>query len=609
MGNTSNNIGFMKEVDPCAAMGKMIEKPHEIEFKAPANDFDPTKELNDLVKEFKKSTTTDPALDIEIELKNKIILGGDLGIIGKEEKLLQKAKANIAKKQYGEALKDLDDLLQINKDHHEGIFLKAMCFVNLVKPLEALEILKYFANNKPHFDLQNNINSLVGKIRTQVIVQIMVLSLFNPNEELTRKLDSLIELDEGYEPYYYIQSMIFSRQKMLNEALDSVVRGLKKLPENQASRLKNMKDILERQLLEKEMSNAVKFIKQGKYKFAQASLNAVDKRFRSNRLFILIWNYTVKLDKASGFFKKKTPLEVPIDGTVSDRYLVQSEIIKNEVDAAVSLIGKRLFIQASPYLDQAELYVFRYPFLHYLRAYCVYHQYLIDFISLKFMNNIDKAVDELKSIKNDAEIAQEDFTIIEAKPLMNEINVMLQLMDGVAKQVQLMKKEVETVNVLIKAFTTIMEEGTAIRDKDHIKKIRTELQRIKKESEQELKKIKSEESKKYLNQVIQATDRNIDGLIPIERQFEEQEQDKKIIEMQSVLFNNFVSDIKNGNIKVTSRWSCESYISDINKKIEFIRSICIYTVNNEAAKKVLNQIISNWESLRKQFEDLKYRNF
>ena len=608
MGNSSNNIGFM-EVDPRAAMGKMIEKPQEIEFKAPVNDFDPTKELNDLVKEFKKSTSTDPALDIEIDIKNKIILGGDLGIIGREEKLLQKAKANIAKKLFSEAIKELDELLQINKDHHEGIFLKAMCLVNQGKLLEALEILKYFANNKPHFDLQNNINSLVGKIRTQVIVQIMVLSLFNPNEELTRKLDSLIALDDGYEPYYFIQSMIFSRQNMPNEALNSVERGLKKIPQNQASRLKNMKDILERQLLGKELTIAVTFIKQGRYKFAQASLNSVDKRFRSNRLFILIWNYTVKLDKASGFFKKKTPIEVPIDGTVADRYLVQSEIIKNEVDAAVSLIGKRLFNQASPYLDQAELYVFRYPFLHYLRAYCVYHQYLIDFISLKFMNNIDKAVDELGSIKKDAEIAQEDFTITEAKPLLNEINVMLQLMDGVAKQVQLMKKEVETVNVLIKAFTTIMEEGTAIRDKDHIKKIRTELQRIKKESEQELKRIKSEEGKKYLNQIIQACDRNIDGLLPIERQFEEQEYEKKIIEMQSLLFNNFVSDIKDGNIKVTSRRSCEGYINDINKNIEIINGICAYTVNSEAAKKVLNQIISNWESLRKQFEDLKYRNF
>lgn len=608
MGNSSNNIGFM-EVDPRAAMGKMIEKPQEIEFKAPVNDFDPTKELNDLVKEFKKSTSTDPALDIEIDIKNKIILGGDLGIIGREEKLLQKAKANIAKKLFSEAIKELDELLQINKDHHEGIFLKAMCLVNQGKLLEALEILKYFANNKPHFDLQNNINSLVGKIRTQVIVQIMVLSLFNPNEELTRKLDSLIALDDGYEPYYFIQSMIFSRQNMPNEALNSVERGLKKIPQNQASRLKNMKDILERQLLGKELTIAVTFIKQGRYKFAQASLNSVDKRFRSNRLFILIWNYTVKLDKASGFFKKKTPIEVPIDGTVADRYLVQSEIIKNEVDAAVSLIGKRLFNQASPYLDQAELYVFRYPFLHYLRAYCVYHQYLIDFISLKFMNNIDKAVDELGSIKKDAEIAQEDFTITEAKPLLNEINVMLQLMDGVAKQVQLMKKEVETVNVLIKAFTTIMEEGTAIRDKDHIKKIRTELQRIKKESEQELKRIKSEEGKKYLNQIIQACDRNIDGLLPIERQFEEQEYEKKIIEMQSLLFNNFVSDIKDGNIKVTSRRSCEGYINDINKNIEIINGIGAYTVNSEAAKKVLNQIISNWESLRKQFEDLKYRNF
>jgi tetratricopeptide (TPR) repeat protein len=608
MGNSSNNIGFM-EVDPRAAMGKMIEKPQEIEFKAPVNDFDPTKELNDLVKEFKKSTSTDPALDIEIDLKNKIILGGDLGIIGREEKLLQKAKVNIAKKLFSEAIKELDELLQINKDHHEGIFLKAMCLVNQGKLLEALEILKYFANNKPHFDLQNNINSLVGKIRTQVIVQIMVLSLFNPNEELTRKLDSLIALDDGYEPYYFIQSMIFSRQNMPNEALNSIERGLKKIPQNQASRLKNMKDVLERQLLGKELTIAVTFIKQGRYKFAQASLNSVDKRFRSNRLFILIWNYTVKLDKASGFFKKKTPIEVPIDGTVADRYLVQSEIIKNEVDAAVSLIGKRLFNQASPYLDQAELYVFRYPFLHYLRAYCVYHQYLIDFISLKFMNNIDKAVDELGSIKKDAEIAQEDFTITEAKPLLNEINVMLQLMDGVAKQVQLMKKEVETVNVLIKAFTTIMEEGTAIRDKDHIKKIRTELERIKKESEQELKRIKSEEGKKYLNQIIQACDRNIDGLLPIERQFEEQEYEKKIIEMQSLLFNNFVSDIKDGNIKVTSRRSCEGYINDINKNIEIINGICAYTVNSEAAKKVLNQIISNWESLRKQFEDLKYRNF
>ena len=79
--------------------------------------------------------------------------------------------------------------------------------------------------------------------------------------------------------------------------------------------------------------------------------------------------------------------------------------------------------------------------------------------------------------------------------------------------------------------------------------------------------------------------------------------------MQIDLFNNFVNDIEKGNIKVTSRWSCEGYISDINKKIEFIRSICIYTVNSAAAKKVLNQIISNWEFLRKQFEDLKYRNF
>jgi hypothetical protein len=197
-----------------------------------------------------------------------------------------------------------------------------------------------------------------------------------------------------------------------------------------------------------------------------------------------------------------------------------------------------------------------------------------------------------------------------ASPQRSTIGIEMKMkIESVAKQVKLIEKEVETVNTLKKAFTSIMEEGTAIRNKDHLRKIRIELQWIKKESELKIKRIKSEEGKKYLNQIIKATDRNIDGLIPIERQFEEQEHDKSIIEMQSALFNNFVNDIKNGNIKVTSRWSCDGYISDINKKIELIRGICIYTVNSEAAKKVLNQIISNWESLRKQFEDLKYRNF
>lgn len=608
MEKSSNNIGLM-EVDERAALEGIIQKPTEVKFGAPVNDFDPTRELNDLVKEFKSGSSTDLVIDIETDLKNRIITVDVLKDLGKEEKLIQKARANIANKMFNEALKDLDELLQIKKDHHEGIFLKALCYVSLMKELEALEILRYFVVNKPHFELQNNINSLIGKIRTQVISQIMLLFLLNQSKNLITRLDALIELDDGYEPYYFIQSMIYSSQKMLDEALHIVERGLAKLPRDKASRLLNMKDNLERQLLEKELTNVLRFIKQGKYKFAQASLNTVDKRFRNNRLFILIWNYTLKLDKESGLFRKKTPLEVPIDGTVSDRYLVQSEIIRGEVDAAVPLIKKKLYNQAIPYLDQAELYVYRYPFLHYLRAYCVYHQYLIDFLSFKFSNKIEKAIDELEMIKRDAEIAQEDFTIIEAKPLLNEIKLMLNLMNGVVKQVQLMRKEVEKVNALIKAFTTIMEEGTAIRDKDHLKKIRTELQRIKRESEQQLNSIKSEEGKKYLNQLVQATTRNLDGLVPIENQFESQENDKFIIETQSKLFNNFVNDIKTGKIKVTSRWSCEGYIKDINEKIELIKGPCIYTVNSEAGKNVLNQIVSNWESLRKQFEDLKYRNF
>lgn len=607
MEKSSDKIGLME-----VKSGIILkEEPKVIVFDTPVNDFDPTRELNDLVNEFKSSSSssTNGALDIVKELKNSIITSEDLKYIGREEKLLQKARANIANKLFGEALINLNELLQINKDHHEGIYLKALCFINQGKELEALEILKYFVVNKPHSDLQNHINSLIGKIRSQVIIQIMLLSLLNKNENLTTKLDALIDLDDGYEPYYFIQSMIYSKLKMLNEALYSIERGLKKIPRDKASRLRNMKDILERQMLDKELINTIKFIKLGRYKFAKASLSIIDKRFHGNRLFILIWNYTLKLEKESGFFRKKTPAEVSIDGSAADRYLVQSEIIKDEVDAAISFFLKKQYNLAQPYLNQAALFVYRYPFLHYLKAFCVYQQYFIDFITLKFTNNIEKAIEELKLIKLDAEIAQEDVTIAEARPLLNEINVMLKLIDGVAQQVQLMKKEVEKVNTLIKTFEKIMEEGTAIRDQDHLQKIRTELQRIKRESEQELNRTKSEEGKKYLNQLIQATNRNIDGLIPIENQFKEQELDKQIIRMQSDLFSNFVNDIKNGSIKVTSRWSCDSYINDINGNIDKIRNIAMNTVSSPAARQVLNQIISNWESIRKQFEDLKYRNF
>jgi hypothetical protein len=605
MEKSSDKIGLM-EVNPGAFLTK--EKPKEIKFEAPANDFDPTKELKDLVNEFKSGTSTDAALDIVKELENTIIPDNFLPNIGREEKLLQKAKANIAKKLFSEALISLNELLQINKDHHEAIYWKALCYINQKKELEALEILKYFSVNKPHSDLQNLITSLIGKIRSQVIIQIMFLSLLNKNENLTRKLDALIELDDGYEPYYFIQSMIYARQKMLNEALSSVEKGLIKIPGDKALRLKNMKNILERQLLEKEMINAIKFIKMGKYKIAEASLNSIDKRLHKTRLFILIWNYTLKLDKESGFFRKKTPLEVPIDGTVADRYLVQSEIVKDEIDNAVPLIRRKLYNQALPYLDQAELYVYRYPFLHYLRAYCVYHQYLIDFLSLKFSNNIEKAIDELEMIKHDAEIAQEDFTIIDAKPLLNQINLMFVLMDG-PRQAQLMRKEVEKVNTLIKAFTAIMEEGKAIRDMAHLKKIRIELQRIKRESEQELNRIKSKEGEKYLNQIIQATTRNLDGLIDIEKDFENQERDKKIIVKQSNLYKNYVDDINKGRIKIKSRWDLDSYIDNINKYINNIKKYEMQRVKSQVGKKTLNQIISNWESLKQQFVDLKYKNY
>jgi len=605
MEKSSDKMSLM-EVNPNAGLTK--EKPKEIKFEVPENEFDPTKELNDLVKEFKSGPSTDSALDIEKVLQNSIIPDDFIAKIGREEKLLQEAKANIAKKLFSEALINLNELLQINKDHHEAIYYKALCYVNKKNELEALEILKYFSANKPHFDLQNFITSLIGKIRSQVIIQIMFLSLLNKNENLTRKLDALIALDDGYEPYYFIQSMIYSRQQMLNEALYSIEKGLIKIPANNAFRLKNMKNILEKNLLEKEMVNAIKFIKLGKYKLAGASLNGIDKRLHHTRLFILIWNYTLKLDKESGFLRKKTPLEVPIDGTVAERYLVQSEIIKAEVDNAVPLIRKKHYDQAIPYLDQAELYVYKYPFLHYLRAYCVYHQYLIDFLSLKFRNDIEKAIDELEMIKHDAEIAQEDFTIIDAKPLLNQINLMLVLMDG-PRQVQLMRKEVEKVNTLIKAFTKIMEEGKAIRDMDHLKKVRVELQRIKKESEQELNRTKSKEAEKYLNQIIQATTKNLDGLIKIEMDFENQEHDKKIIVKQSNLYKNYVNDINKGKIKIKSRWDLDRYIDAINKFINNIKKYEMQKVKSQAGKKALNQIISNWESLKQQFVDLKYKNY
>lgn len=588
-------------------MTGLIEKPKEIPFESHANAFDPTKELNDLVNEFKSNPKgpVEEGFDLRDILGSTLITDDILKDLGREDKLLQKAKANIAKSLFNDALKDLEELLQINRDHHEAIYLKALCFVNLSKELEALEVLKYFVTNKPHFDLQNNINSLLGKIRNQVIVQIMILSLLNLNEGLTQKLDSLIQLDDGYEPYYFIQSMIYSNQGILDEALNSVQAGLKKIPGDQAVRLLNMKEILEKQILEKILVNPIRYIKQGKYKFAQAALQQADKRYQGARLFILIWNYAVKLDKASGFFRKKTPLEIPIDGSIPDRYLVQSEIIKEEVNAAVPFIMRKMYNQALPYLDRAELFVLRYPFLHYLRAYCVYHQYLVDFLSFKFSNNIEEAIAEIDKCKNDAEIAQEDRTIAEAKPLLDEIRLMRKLLEDVYEQVKQMRKEAEKVNALIISFTDIMKEGTAIRDKAHLQVIRAELQRIKKESENEIKAVKSPESIRYLNQLIEATSRNIEALVPIEEDFESQENDKKFIQNQSEIFNSFVDDINKGRIKVTSRWSCDKYIEDIDNNIKIIVYIKDNGIKNEAAKPVLDQIISNWLSLRMQFEDLK----
>lgn len=585
-----------------------VQEPKEIKFEGPKIDFDPTKELKNLINDFQDSSKKDSSggqMVLGAFEVGKIISQDELKAIGKEEKLLQKAKAEISEKAYDKAAKSLDELLKNNPDHHEAIYLKALCFVYLEKHLDAVDILKYFLLNKPHHEIQERVNSLVFKIRNSVILQIMMLSILGVYDRLSSTLDTLIVFDDRYEPYYFIQATIYLSQGLLPLSWASTEKGLTKVPANQSSRLLNIKTIIEKRLLENHLLQAASFLKRKKYKFAQGVLYKVDHSLQKSRIYVIMMNYAIRLDKESKLFKKKNLTEVPIEGTAEERYYIQSIITKAELDIAVGLIMKGLTIQAMPYLTQSFEYVSYYPFLHFLKALCVYQQYYIDLKNRKFANKVEQALSELRLIQRDAQIGLEDPTIYEAKPLYDEIMVMLGFIEAVYKDNQASKKEAEKIEVLVKAFEKIMQEGKAIRDNNHLKSIRNELNRIKTEAENSKINLKYPENKTFADQLIEAVKKNLEGLVAIEQQFEEQEKEMKSLEPLTKELNDFVNQIKNGYIRVSSRWDCDSYIKTTENNASRINNEYSKKIKTPAGQQMLRQIIATWFSLRSQFEDLR----
>lgn len=237
----------------------------------------------------------------------------------------QNARDLIHKKEYLQAVSQLNEILRIFPNELNSIYLLIDCFIKINKPLEALEYthkaLSFKSDDKKLLLLEIRLNEFLERDSEAVVLLKTFISKYSDFSALKQLSNLLVKQDKADEADEIVKQFFEN-----NEDYGLLYKGVRHL---HASRYRKAEDAFKKLLIEDENNiDALRFMgilafKSGNHDIAEAMFT---KALRLDPTYSLVWanlaqvySVTGQLDKAKKSFKNILNME-PRNGLIWAEY-------------------------------------------------------------------------------------------------------------------------------------------------------------------------------------------------------------------------------------------------------------------------------------------------
>jgi PAS domain-containing protein len=589
---------LIKSTDPGLQLGDI--KAPEIEISEKKLDYDYRKEMEDMLKGAQEQKV-DQAVELAI---SDFDIGDDWKGIAKldeVEKYLRQAKEFISGKEYKKALKTLEKLLELDFAHHEAIYLKAYCQVQLKQDMQALRTLAPIRKANLESTIQSRLEVLKHKIRSVIMTKILFESLADiagkQSSKINSKLRELIQLDPEFGFYYYILTVNYMNEGRLNEALEVVNRGIRETITSDRVRLMGLKKYIERLLLNDLLRPVVLLFKQAKYRRARSELKRINGVYKDNPLLTTFDNYLKKIDPGVLSFLSRRQKEFPPPSgkpeDVNDLYFL---LVEDEINRSFELIRRRKVTDAEILLKRARGYTPAFPYINYILSGFMYQRLTIQMLTASI--GLDTLIADLYQARIYAKIGTGERKNHDAADLLDAINSLYDKLIAAQKAVKKRQQEESLANSAIEEFKDIMDSGRdGIKNEGQLVELHRRMSALNKKIHKLRKQVESPDIANAIDQLDEAVKRNLQQLNTIANDISEQKREVELIDSISKEFQSIMNSAKDG-IRTSSQFdgvvarfkSLKKEIGKVKKKVKIKEHEKILEQIDDSVDKNLQQL-------------------
>jgi len=472
-GKTDRSIAFNPGVDTRAL------KLDEIDLgggKAMGDDF--LSQLDGMAKEAEaRKVANESSLQLDDLDLGDISIHEDFVVKSREDELLSKAKALIADDEYAEAQEPLLQLLEEVDEHHEALFLLALCRFHTMEPIDALRLLNRIRGKRMEAALSARVGILRERIRgilqTTALIENMLLLATGNFGKAAARVRELVEVDPEEWLYPFMLAGSLMKADEHEAAMDAILAGLETVDPEDRHRLEPLRQQIEMAWAREKMAEGRSLYRKGKFGAARSKLRRLDPACKATGLWQTFDGYLQRLD--GGFLRSvrgyRGPADVKPPGSFHDAEALYQFLVEEEMRAVLAMVELEDFEGAIIELTTAVLHAPHYPYAQFLLAGAIYRR-LGERISSGDAPPLQELLAGLESALGHARIGATDPEIRDGERLKDEIEKLL----GNLKQNE---REAEAVNGAIEEFHDIMQSvQEGISSTGQLKTIVARLQKL-----------------------------------------------------------------------------------------------------------------------------------
>lgn len=561
-------VNFSRDNGPTLIKDSDFHKdiPIEVEdipIEVPKEEFDYQRKLQEMLNNAQQQ-----GAESSVDLKISEIDFGEsfegLVQLNRVEELLAQAKALINDKKFTEAIDRLDEILAIDANVHEAVYLKGHCLAGLGEFYQALEIIFPLRAVNLSQQLPALLENLRTTIRNGLFLHVLLISVADEqggqNGRLIDYMERLIDLDPEMGLYYFLLSGGLMRRGRGEDALLVLDDGLRMDATGMTDLLSGFRFQIQQAVMGEKLQPAVAAFKKGHYRQARNALKPVMERFRNNEMVAVFDEYLKVLDPGLlGFMSKKhdeLPPPLGDEDTVLSLYQL---IVKEEIDLAMQWLQAGRPDASIAMLLQGRAYTPRYPLINFMLGGLIYR--FSEHLLTSGQKNIDQTYDLVRQAQVYAKLGVLDASNEEAPRLLNAIGQLLQVLDALRQALRRRNEEIQIGNRLIGEFQEIMNEAQGgIKSVQQLDALASRLVRLNNELQDVLPDITQEDIKQPLDQLDEAIQRNLGEVDNIREQIA-QSHDVETVNSHYNTFKTMMDALNSGNVKITTREQLEGLIS------------------------------------------------